>query len=139
MNNTITATETNTNQEVNTMETAVTTETINQEEKTMGQIFEEATITMGQTSQNEQTGNQIEERKPRDPAAQFVKLAETRTTRVLDTIDSLGKLASKKNYVFTKEQVDKMFNAIQERVEEIKKDYMRILNNEKTEKRGFTF
>ena len=76
---------------------------------------------------------------PRNPAVQFVVLAEQRTSKVLESIDSLGKLASKKNYVFTIEQVDKMFTAIQEQAEEVKQNFIDILNDKKVKKKGFTF
>ena len=42
----------------------------------------------------------------------FIALAETRTQKILDTIDLLGNLSNKANYTFTEQQYRRMFTAI---------------------------
>lgn len=59
----------------------------------------------------------------KDPAGKFKALAEVRTQRIIDDISRLKSLARRKNYEFTPEQVDKIFNAILAKCEEIRKAF----------------
>ena len=48
----------------------------------------------------------------------FRRLAEARTNKIIDMIDLLGNLSNKSHYEYTQEQVDYMFDAIQQELEE---------------------
>lgn len=50
----------------------------------------------------------------------FKRLASYRTNEVLERIRVLGHCSNRQNYSYTKEQIDKMFNAIDKQVREIK-------------------
>lgn len=55
----------------------------------------------------------------------FVRLAEARTNKIINMIDLLGNLANKSNYSYTDEQVELIFNSIEEALRESKaKFYM---------------
>jgi hypothetical protein len=43
----------------------------------------------------------------------FIRLAENRTNKILDMIRLLGNLSNTSNYTYSKEQVDKIFGAIE--------------------------
>ncbi len=107
--------------------TNLTTEaTVNQEVTAMEELFE----TVDNQAVDSLDGKPITEEKkekpaPRDKGERFVELAVIRTNKVIDVIDSLGKLASKKNYSYTKEQVDKIFQAIQKELEVVKYEFDR--------------
>lgn len=53
----------------------------------------------------------------------FKRLAEKRVNKMLDMIDLIGNLSNKSNYEYTKEEVDKMFSAIQSRLDEVRTDF----------------
>lgn len=59
----------------------------------------------------------------RDTACRFKEIAEVRTQRIIDDISRLKPLARRKNYEFTPEQVDKIFNAILAKCEETRKAF----------------
>ena len=42
----------------------------------------------------------------------FTRLAEARTSKVLETIDLIGNLSNKSSYAYTGEEVELIFNAI---------------------------
>lgn len=48
----------------------------------------------------------------------FLKIATNRTNKILDDIRLLGNCSNANNYEYTKEDVEKMFNAIQEALNE---------------------
>ena len=55
----------------------------------------------------------------------FVRLAEARTNKIINMIDLLGNLANKSNYSYTDEQIELIFNSIEESLRELKaKFYM---------------
>ena len=47
----------------------------------------------------------------------FIRLAEARTNKILKTISLLGNLSNKSYYEYTEEQVETIFNAIQEELD----------------------
>lgn len=53
----------------------------------------------------------------------FIRLAEKRTNRILDTLDLLGNLSNTNNYEFTQKDVDKIFKAIESSVSETKRTF----------------
>ena len=63
----------------------------------------------------------------------FLKIATNRTNKILDDIRLLGNCSNENNYEFTKEDVEKMFNAIQEALNEAKLKF----GSEKKEKFKF--
>ncbi len=50
----------------------------------------------------------------------FLKIATNRTNKILDDIRLLGNCSNLNNYEYTKEDVEKMFSAIQEALNETK-------------------
>lgn len=53
----------------------------------------------------------------------FLKIATNRTNKILDDIRLLGNCANVNNYEYTTEDVEKMFNAIQEALNEAKSKF----------------
>ena len=64
----------------------------------------------------------------------FVRLAEKRTTRVLDGLDSLANLSNKSNYAFSEEDVKKIFDAISSKVKSTEKRFSVALQSSKKNK-----
>lgn len=48
----------------------------------------------------------------------FRRLAEARTNKIIDMLGLLGNLSNKSHYEYSQEQVDAMFQAIQQELEE---------------------
>ena len=46
--------------------------------------------------------------------ANFKRLAESRTQKIIKAIETLGNLSNRSNYEYSDEQVDRIFNAIEE-------------------------
>ncbi len=63
----------------------------------------------------------------------FVRLAVARVNRLLNGIDTLGKLSNRASYEYTDEQVAKMFTALREVIDETEAKF------KPKEKRYFTF
>ncbi|MDD6846703.1 MAG: hypothetical protein PUE07_04195 [bacterium] len=53
-----------------------------------------------------------------DRHKRFVRLAEARTSKVLETIDLIGNLSNKSVYAYTDEDVEKIFDAIRRACDE---------------------
>lgn len=53
----------------------------------------------------------------------FIRLAEARTNKIIDMIELLGNLSNKSNYSYTKEQVDFIFDSIQQVLDESKRKF----------------
>lgn len=53
----------------------------------------------------------------------FVRLAEKRTNRILDTLQLLGNCSNTSVYEYTQKDVDKIFKAIQSQVDETKRRF----------------
>ena len=53
----------------------------------------------------------------------FVRLAENRTNKILDTLHLLGNLSNMGTYEYTKKDVYKMFKVIDEAVADAKKSF----------------
>tara|TARA_Y100000814_G_C12045859_1_gene304358 strand:- start:84 stop:446 length:363 start_codon:yes stop_codon:yes gene_type:complete len=51
-------------------------------------------------------------KEPRDKHEKFIQLAEKRTTKIIQTLESLGKLSDTRNYEFSKDETNKIFLAI---------------------------
>lgn len=58
-----------------------------------------------------------------DKKKNFKRLAESRTEKAIDEIRKIGNLSNTNNYSYTKEDVDKIFNALNEAIEESKKKF----------------
>ncbi len=54
------------------------------------------------------------------PEERFKRLATYRTKEVLDRLRVLGHCANRQNYTYSKDQVNKMFSAIEKRMREVK-------------------
>lgn len=46
--------------------------------------------------------------------ANFKRLAESRTQKIIKSIETLGNLSNRSNYEYSDEQVDRIFNTIEE-------------------------
>ena len=58
-----------------------------------------------------------------DKKDNFRRLAEARTNKILDMIALLGNLSNKSHYEYSPEQVDAMFQAIQQALDEQKERF----------------
>lgn len=55
--------------------------------------------------------------------ARFHRVAENRTNRVIDTLRLLGNCANTGNYTYTKEEVSRIFAAVEAAVKEARKKF----------------
>lgn len=55
----------------------------------------------------------------------FVRLAENRTNKILDTLQLLGNCSNTSAYEYSQADVDKIFNTIQSQLNETKKRFTR--------------
>ena len=53
----------------------------------------------------------------------FVRLAENRTNKILDTLQLLGNCANQNVYEYSKKDVEKIFNAIQSQLNDTRKRF----------------
>lgn len=61
----------------------------------------------------------------------FIRLAENRTNKILEMIRLLGNLSNTSNYVYSKADVNKIFNAIEKELILTKKKFDTIGNEDK--------
>lgn len=54
----------------------------------------------------------------------FVRIAENRTNKIIDMIKLLGNCSNKNNYSYSDQQVEKIFNAIEQELKKAKNKYM---------------
>lgn len=66
----------------------------------------------------------------------FVRIAEGRTNKILEILESLGKCANPSSYEYTAKDVEKIFGALQNELNETKKKFTRT--KEKGKKKRFT-
>ncbi|GFP76390.1 hypothetical protein [Clostridium fungisolvens] len=62
----------------------------------------------------------------------FKRLAENRTNKIIDMLHLLGNLSNTSNYSYSEEQVEAIFNAIEQELEEQKN---RFVIKEETKKK----
>lgn len=65
----------------------------------------------------------------------FVKLAENRTQKILDTLDLLGNLSNTNNYIYETTDVEQIFGAIRERIKEVESTFK--VASERTSRKVF--
>lgn len=58
-----------------------------------------------------------------DKKANFVRIAEARTNKIIESIALLGNLSNASYYEYTQDQVKKIFRAIQEELDNQKKKF----------------
>ena len=58
-----------------------------------------------------------------DKKANFKRIAEARTNKIIESISLLGNLSNTSYYEYSREQIDAMFNAIQEELDNQKKRF----------------
>jgi short-subunit dehydrogenase len=68
--------------------------------------------------------------------ARFIRVAEARTNKIINMVQLLGNCANRSTYEYTKEDVQKIFNAIQEELRQAKAKF-EIAESEST-KKGFS-
>lgn len=68
---------------------------------------------------------------PKQKRENFVRLAEARTNKILEMIRLLGNLSNTSNYSYNAGDVDKIFNAIKNELEETKKKFNNIGSDDK--------
>ena len=68
----------------------------------------------------------------KDKEGHFKRLAESRTNKVIDMLMLIGNLSNKSNYSYTQDQVDKMFNTIEEELQRQKAKFSEKKKNNKT-------
>jgi len=64
----------------------------------------------------------------------FIRLAESRTNKIIDMMNLLGNLSNKSNYSYTDEQVNVIFDTLEE---ELKKQKEKFIREEKSKKKKF--
>lgn len=55
----------------------------------------------------------------------FVRLAEARTNRIIDTMQLLGNCSNTSVYEYTQDEVDEIFQAIEQELQETKKKFIK--------------
>lgn len=68
----------------------------------------------------------------KDKEGNFKRLAESRTNKVIDMLMLIGNLSNKSNYSYTQDQVDKMFNTIEEELQRQKAKFSEKKKKNKT-------
>ena len=63
-------------------------------------------------------GKEMESRRER-----FIRIAESRTNKIIDQIKLLGNCSNKSSYEYTNKDIDKMFSAIELELKEMRKRY----------------
>ncbi len=58
-----------------------------------------------------------------DKKANFVRIAEARTNKIIESISLLGNLSNTSYYKYTPDQIEAMFSAIQEELDTQKKRF----------------
>lgn len=66
-----------------------------------------------------------------DKIRRFQKIAPKRVQKVLDSMNSLGKCSNKYNYEYTEEEKNKIFNALNKSLTELKGKFNDGVNNKK--------
>lgn len=62
----------------------------------------------------------------------FVRLAETRTNKIIDMLQLLGNCSNSSAYDYSQEDVDKIFSAIESEVKEARKKFNKIESKKST-------
>ena len=60
---------------------------------------------------------------PPDKATRFKSRAEAQTSRIMAEIKRMNKLTNRKYYAYTPEQIDELFGAIQQSLDEVKASF----------------
>jgi len=68
-----------------------------------------------------------------DKKANFIRIAEARTNKIIESIALLGNLSNNSYYEYTSEQIETMFSAIQEELDNQKK----IFSEKETKRKKF--
>jgi len=50
----------------------------------------------------------------------FVRIAERRVNRILESLDSLGNCSNRRNYEYSEQDVKKIFNEVEKKIREVK-------------------
>lgn len=66
-----------------------------------------------------------------DKIKRFKKIAPKRVQKVLDSMNSLSKCSNKYNYEYTEEEKNKIFNALNKSLSELKAKFNDSVNNKK--------
>ena len=66
-----------------------------------------------------------------DKIKRFQKIAPKRVQKVLDSMNSLSKCSNKYNYEYTEEEKNKIFNALNKSLTELKAKFNDGVNNKK--------
>ena len=67
-------------------------------------------------------------------AEKFVRLAEGRVNKSISALERIGALANRSSYEYTEEQIDSMFGAIYDELDEVKSKFVI-----KEKPKGFSF
>ncbi len=59
-----------------------------------------------------------------DKKANFIRIAEARTNKIIESITLLGNLSNTSYYEYTPDQIEAMFSAIQEELDNQKKRFV---------------
>lgn len=53
----------------------------------------------------------------------FVRIVESRVNKILDSLDNLGKCSNKRNYIYSENDVRKIFREIERKVKEARMQF----------------
>lgn len=70
--------------------------------------------------QRKTTPNSSDSGQKVDKAAKFSEIAPKRVVKVLDAMDVLGNVFNRQNYTYSDEQVEKIFTALDAKVQELR-------------------
>tara|TARA_A100000164_G_C21748907_1_gene696021 strand:+ start:21 stop:281 length:261 start_codon:yes stop_codon:yes gene_type:complete len=73
----------------------------------------------------------ISTRTKETKSASFMKLAEKRTNSTLKSLDLIANLSNKYYYEYSQDQVDKIFSALKERLNEAEEAFRKASSNTK--------
>ena len=68
-----------------------------------------------------------------DKKANFIRIAEARTNKIIESISLLGNLSNSSYYEYSQDQIDAIFGAIQEELDNQKKKF----SEQETKKKKF--
>ena len=80
----------------------------------------------------ENKGGLLMAKEPETKRQKFVRLAEARTNKIIDTLQLLGNCSNTSAYDYTQQDVDKIFAAIESEVREAKNKFNKIESKKST-------
>lgn len=74
---------------------------------------------------------------PKDKREAFLRVAETRTQKIIEMLRLLGNCSNRNNYEYSEDDVEQMFSAIDKALKSVRDSYSQELNKQNNKR--FTF